>query len=170
MPPGRDEAEGSNRRMRSRTNRVNGVNGVNGVNRVNGINGIGKEPRMRGGGEKSFDQRVLLRRETQHQDGCRADDIEEDYEMPRLRGGGTEPSRVPASLLYLAGSTGRIPGGSITITQWNKMKPKKRMGGLLGIAVYGNKAGKAYIPERRHQEAQTDAGTGMFAAAEVNAE
>jgi len=79
-------------------------------------------------------------------------------EMPRLRGGGKPdhgPNRIPASLFYLAGATGRRPGQSITVDEWNGMKPKKRMGGLLGMAVFGNKGGKPYIPETRDQEVQT---------------
>lgn len=80
--------------------------------------------------------------------------------MPRLRGGGKPDRRtnlIPASLLYLAGSTGRRPGESITVDAWNSMKPKKRMGGLLGMAVFGYKGGKSYVPEKRDQEVQTEA-------------
>jgi hypothetical protein len=126
--------------------------------------------------------------------GCRARDVEEDdggyrdydtpqsylqrriyrldvivqltAQIPHLRGGGGEPSRVPASLLYLAGSTRRKPGKSISTAEWNSMKPKRRMGGLLGMAVYGSKAGKDYIPERRDQDVQTGAD---LTAAEVGA-
>ena len=80
-------------------------------------------------------------------------------QIPCLRGGGKSdrgPIRVPSSLLYLAGSTGRKVGDSVTIAEWNRMKPKKRMGGLLGMAVYGNKAGQPYIPRIRNQGAQAD--------------
>lgn len=81
-------------------------------------------------------------------------------QMPRLRGGAGEadrkPANVPASLLYLAGGTGRKPGQSISVESWNRMKPKKRMGGLLGMMVFGHNSGKSYIPETRNQEVQTD--------------
>ncbi|KAF2438603.1 hypothetical protein P171DRAFT_491261 [Karstenula rhodostoma CBS 690.94] len=78
-------------------------------------------------------------------------------EMPRLRGGGKhEHSRVPASLFYLAGATGRKPDESITVGAWNSMKPKKRTGGLLGMAMYGYKGGKSHIPKMRSEEAHTE--------------
>jgi hypothetical protein len=81
-------------------------------------------------------------------------------EMPRLRGGGGKPDRkaqrIPASLFYLASATGRKPDESITVDAWNSMKPKKRMGGLLGMAVYGYKGGKSYVPKTRDQEVQTE--------------
>jgi hypothetical protein len=60
--------------------------------------------------------------------------------MPRLRGGAGEPERVPAALYWLAGGRGR----PITVSSWKKQRGKKRMGGLLGMAVFGEKAGKEY--------------------------
>jgi hypothetical protein len=80
-------------------------------------------------------------------------------EMPFLRGGGKNdrrPQHIPASLFYLAGATGRKLDESATVDAWNRMKPKKRMGGLLGMAVYGYKGGKSYVPETRDQEVQTE--------------
>lgn len=78
-------------------------------------------------------------------------------EVPRLRGGGKpERNRIPASLFYLAGATGRKPGESITVDAWNRMKPKKRMGGLLGMAVSGYKGGKSYNPDTMDQGVQTE--------------
>jgi hypothetical protein len=67
----------------------------------------------------------------------------QDGPLPHLRGGAGSPGpadKVPATLFYLAG--GR--GSPITLSSWNKQKPKTRMGGLLGMAVYGRKAGTAY--------------------------
>ncbi|KAF2252199.1 hypothetical protein BU26DRAFT_252673 [Trematosphaeria pertusa] len=66
-------------------------------------------------------------------------------QIPCLRGGGaptfedTDP--LPLSLWWLAGGRGKKP---ITVAQWNSQKPKKRMGGLLGMAVFGLKAGTPY--------------------------
>jgi hypothetical protein len=62
--------------------------------------------------------------------------------LPRLRGGAgpSEPDRLPPTLFWLAGGRGK----PITMSSWNKQKPKKRMGGLLGMALYGRKAGTAY--------------------------
>lgn len=72
-----------------------------------------------------------------------------DY-VPRLRGGGGESHKglriledkdpVPAALWFFAGGKG-IP---ITKEQWNRQKPKKRAGGLLGVLMYGNRAGQPY--------------------------
>ncbi|KAJ4356638.1 uncharacterized protein N0V89_004674 [Didymosphaeria variabile] len=148
------------------------------------VNGVTKEPRMRGGGEDYFS--LPVRREArfdQHWYGWDHDcethpeeaphseryPLPEGYnlatcmnptsEIPHLRGGGNqsrEPKRIPASLFYLAGATGRKPEETITVDAWNKMKPKKRMGGLLGMAVFGNKGGKPYNPEKRDQEVQTE--------------
>lgn len=100
-------------------------------------------------------------RGNQRFDAC----MELTTQMPRLRGGGggggggksdRGPIHVPSSLLYLAGSTRRKPGESTTVNEWNRMKPKRRMGGLLGMAVYGHKVGQPYIPLCRNQEVQTD--------------
>ncbi|KAF1834684.1 hypothetical protein BDW02DRAFT_579370 [Decorospora gaudefroyi] len=66
--------------------------------------------------------------------------------IPSLRGGAGSPSalrdhkRLPPTLFWLAGGRGRIP----SVAGWRSQKPKKRMGGLLGMAVYGEKAGTPY--------------------------
>lgn len=152
---------------------------INGTGKGPNIRGGGEESLEQGGLRRGKS------RHWDEWNGCRASDVEEDdgghrdydtpqsylqrridrldvivqltAQIPHLRGGGGEPSRVPASLLYLAGSTRRKPGKSISTAEWNSMKPKRRMGGLLGMAVYGSKAGKHYIPERRDQDVQTGA-------------
>ncbi|KAL5459599.1 hypothetical protein PMIN06_002741 [Paraphaeosphaeria minitans] len=158
-----------------------------GMRRNGIVNGVGKDPRLRGGdGEEDYfslrerqvgwdedwkDGGTLLG-ETQHpQDKFHYKIFPGDYkldtcmhptaEIPSLRGGGgggkPARNRIPASLFYLAGATGRKPDESITVDAWNSMKPKKRMGGLLGMAMYGYKGGKSFVPETRDQEAQTNA-------------
>ncbi|KAJ4290603.1 hypothetical protein N0V90_010821 [Kalmusia sp. IMI 367209] len=81
--------------------------------------------------------------------------------MPRLRGGGKpnsdrRPNRIPASLFYLAGATRVKPEQSITVEQWNRQKPKKRIGGLPGMAVYGFHGAESWKAEMRDHEVQTD--------------
>ncbi|KAF2678593.1 hypothetical protein K458DRAFT_137349 [Lentithecium fluviatile CBS 122367] len=67
-----------------------------------------------------------------------------DREIPHLRGGGgfdlKDTDRVPATLWFLAGGRGH----PVTVSSWNKQKPKKRIGGLFGMAIYGHKAGTPY--------------------------
>jgi hypothetical protein len=64
-----------------------------------------------------------------------------------LRGGAGSPSalrdheRLPAGLFWLAGGRGK----PITAAAWKAQKPKKRMGGLVGVALYGTKAGMPYV-------------------------
>jgi hypothetical protein len=63
-----------------------------------------------------------------------------------LRGGAGSPSalrdneRVPPTLFWLAGGKGE----SIKTSSWKSHKPKKRMGGLLGMALHGLDAGTEY--------------------------
>ncbi|OAG02855.1 uncharacterized protein CC84DRAFT_1219798 [Paraphaeosphaeria sporulosa] len=151
------------------------------------VNGVGQGPRLRGGGEwedyfslpvrgvdwdedwvSDGDERTLLDEGQQPRDYFHCQVFPEGHkldicmhpttEIPRLRGGGKpKRNRIPASLFYMAGATGRRPNESITVDAWNSMKPKKRMGGLLGMAMYGYKSGKSYVPETRDQEVQTDA-------------
>ncbi|KAJ4984559.1 mitochondrial outer membrane protein [Stagonosporopsis vannaccii] len=54
--------------------------------------------------------------------------------FPHLRGGADTPGRVPTTLFWLAGGTGRKP---ITFGGWKQSRPKRRMGGLSGMAVFG---------------------------------
>lgn len=67
---------------------------------------------------------------------------------PRLRGGGIpgtwlNSARLPPTLYWLAGGRGK----SSTVKGWKKQRGKKRMSGLLGMAVYGSRAGMAYEAE-----------------------
>jgi hypothetical protein len=63
-----------------------------------------------------------------------------------LRAGAGSPSalrdyeRVPPTLFWLAGGKGK----SIRTSSWKSHKPKKRMGGLLGMALHGLDAGTEY--------------------------
>ncbi|KAF2011486.1 hypothetical protein BU24DRAFT_281925 [Aaosphaeria arxii CBS 175.79] len=84
---------------------------------------------------------------------------------PRLRGGGniiTRPSRpqpanpepplipdrrrlgnedtLPPGIFWLAGGVGE----PMTVAQWNRQKPSHRMGGLVGTAIHGRRAGMPY--------------------------
>ncbi|KAH7083739.1 hypothetical protein FB567DRAFT_447230 [Paraphoma chrysanthemicola] len=52
----------------------------------------------------------------------------------------SDADRVPEGLYWLAGGRGR----PITVASWKSQRPKKRMGGLLGMLVFGHKAGVAY--------------------------
>lgn len=79
-----------------------------------------------------------------------------EQHTPRLRGGGKseetksiaesiinfddDGARIPSLLWFLVGGT----GCPMTVGQWRKQKPKKRMSGVLGIAIYGRKAGMPY--------------------------
>jgi hypothetical protein len=64
--------------------------------------------------------------------------------VPNLRGGAGSTSpwkntdRLPPTLYWLAGGRGK----PLKVGSWKKQKPKKRMGGLLGMTLYGHKAGK----------------------------
>jgi hypothetical protein len=67
--------------------------------------------------------------------------------MPSLRGGGGESRNenpifgdreaLPGALWYLAGGRGK----PITVECWRRQKPKRRIDRLLGMAIYGEKAG-----------------------------
>lgn len=63
-----------------------------------------------------------------------------DQPVLGLRGGAGSRARVPASLYWLAGGTGR----PVTIGSWNKEKGRKRQGGLLGRVMYGARSGREY--------------------------
>ena len=60
---------------------------------------------------------------------------------PHLRGGAESPERTPPSLYWLAGGTGKKP---VSIEGWKQSRPKQRMGGLLGMAVFGSKYGQEF--------------------------
>lgn len=68
-------------------------------------------------------------------------------QIPILRGGAGSSSlgdldRLPAVLWFLSGSRSRgVPG---TVAAWKQQKPCCRMGGLLGMAVFGGKADEPY--------------------------
>jgi hypothetical protein len=61
--------------------------------------------------------------------------------VPHLRGGAESPERTPPSLYWLAGGTGKKP---VSIDGWKQSRPKQRMGGLLGMAVFGSRYGQEY--------------------------
>ncbi|KAF2790003.1 hypothetical protein K505DRAFT_365130 [Melanomma pulvis-pyrius CBS 109.77] len=67
--------------------------------------------------------------------------------IPSLRGGSgglrdrlQDSDVLPSGLWYLAGGT----EAPITVRQWRRQRPKRRMGGLLGMAIFGRRAGMAY--------------------------
>lgn len=71
--------------------------------------------------------------------------------IPHLRGGAGLPSpsvdpadKIPPTIFYLAGGT-RKP---ITFRGWAQNRPKKRSGGLLGMAVFGRRYGREYEGDR----------------------
>jgi hypothetical protein len=69
-----------------------------------------------------------------------------DQNIIGLRGGGpnlSDESHVPRTLWYLAGGRGRPS----TVASWKKQKPSKRTSGLLGMVLYGLKAGTPYKSE-----------------------
>ncbi|KAF2126549.1 hypothetical protein P153DRAFT_79673 [Dothidotthia symphoricarpi CBS 119687] len=65
---------------------------------------------------------------------------------PHLRGGAGSPSTLhdrdtlPPALFWLAG--GRGP--PVSVRAWRQQRPERRMGGLVGRAVFGVRAGRAY--------------------------
>ncbi|KAF2632966.1 hypothetical protein BU25DRAFT_454120 [Macroventuria anomochaeta] len=60
--------------------------------------------------------------------------------FPHLRGGAEPPDRIPPTLFWLAGGKGK----PISFSGWKQSRPKQRMGGLFGMAVFGDKHGKEY--------------------------
>lgn len=69
--------------------------------------------------------------------------ISPPHSLPTLRGGaggGDSSIRLPPTLFWLAGGKGK----PVSIGGWKKTRGKKRMGGLLGLAAYGARAGKGY--------------------------
>lgn len=71
--------------------------------------------------------------------------------FPHLRGGAGSQQRTPPTLFWLAGGTGRK---SISFSGWKKSRPKQRMGGLFGMAVFGDRHGQDY-------ETPTSSGAGV---------
>lgn len=61
--------------------------------------------------------------------------------IAHLRGGAGSGERIPPTLFWLAGGTGRKP---ITFSSWTKSRPGQRMGGLFGMAVFGDKYGQEF--------------------------
>ncbi|KAF2851555.1 hypothetical protein T440DRAFT_507412 [Plenodomus tracheiphilus IPT5] len=65
-----------------------------------------------------------------------------------LRGGAGSPTpstfsvedKLPPTLFWLAGGKGR----PTSVAGWKKSRPEKRMGGLLGMAMFGRRAGVGY--------------------------
>jgi hypothetical protein len=66
--------------------------------------------------------------------------------FPQLRGGAESPDKIPSTLFWLAGGTGRKP---ISFSSWKQSRPKKRMGGLFGMAVFGDKYDQDYTMEAK---------------------
>ncbi|KAF3053883.1 N-acetylglucosaminyl-phosphatidylinositol de-N-acetylase [Didymella keratinophila] len=64
--------------------------------------------------------------------------------FPQLRGGAESPDKIPPTLFWLAGGTGRKP---ISFSGWKQSRPKQRMGGLFGMAVFGDKYGQEHKME-----------------------
>lgn len=73
--------------------------------------------------------------------------------IPHLRGGAESPERVNPVLFWLAGGTGKEP---ISINGWKQSRPKRRMGGLFGMAVFGSKAGQEYNMQANVQVSAND--------------
>lgn len=65
---------------------------------------------------------------------------------PQLRGGAESPDKIPPTLSWLAGGTGRKP---ISFSGWKQSRPKQRMGGLVGMTVFGDKYGQEYKVEAK---------------------
>ncbi|KAF1933319.1 uncharacterized protein M421DRAFT_395301 [Didymella exigua CBS 183.55] len=61
--------------------------------------------------------------------------------IPYLRGGAESPDKMPPTLFWLAGGTGRKP---ISFSGWKQSRPKQRTGGLFGMAVFGGNYGQEY--------------------------
>ena len=64
----------------------------------------------------------------------------------QLRGGAESPDKIPPTLFWLAGGTGRKP---ISFSGWKQSRPKQRMGGLFGMAVFGDRYGQEYKVEAK---------------------
>ncbi|CBX96534.1 hypothetical protein IAQ61_005599 [Plenodomus lingam] len=69
------------------------------------------------------------------------------WPFPGLRGGAGSRSstfsstdRLPPTLFWLSGGKGR----PMTVAGWRRLRSKKRMGGLVGMAVFGRRAGVEY--------------------------
>jgi hypothetical protein len=60
--------------------------------------------------------------------------------VPTLRGGSGSAVRLSPTLYWLAGGRGQ----PVKTSSWKKQKEKKRVGGWLGMALYGVKAGMEY--------------------------
>lgn len=84
--------------------------------------------------------------------------------VPLLRGGAESPERTPPSLYWLAGGTGKKP---VSIDGWKQSRPKQRMGGLLGMAVFGSKYGQKF---KVQANISGDLGTECSASVKVTVE
>lgn len=79
---------------------------------------------------------------------------------PSLRGGAGATSdlkdtdRLSQTLYWLAGGTGKK---QITVASWKTQRAKQRMGGLVGMAVYGKRVGTAYANETQVDNATSEA-------------
>ncbi|KZM26521.1 hypothetical protein ST47_g2344 [Ascochyta rabiei] len=71
------------------------------------------------------------------------------HPFPHLRGGAASPDNIPPTLFWLAGGKGK----PVSSNGWKQSRPKQRMGGLFGMAVfgknYGNKYGNSVNQENR---------------------
>ncbi|KAF9700068.1 hypothetical protein EKO04_001990 [Ascochyta lentis] len=60
--------------------------------------------------------------------------------FPHLRGGAASPDDIPPTLFWLAGGKGK----PVSFSGWKQSRPKQRMGGLFGMAVFGKNYGTKY--------------------------
>ncbi|KAB2108458.1 hypothetical protein AG0111_0g2986 [Alternaria gaisen] len=80
-----------------------------------------------------------------------------------LRGGTGSPSalrgyeRLPPTLFWLAGGRGK----PVTTVSWKTQRPKKRMNGLLGMALHGLDAGTEYREKARTRDNGMSTGIGQ---------
>ncbi|KAF2746041.1 hypothetical protein M011DRAFT_478433, partial [Sporormia fimetaria CBS 119925] len=117
-----------------------------------GRRNVSPEPTPRRNTEPAVIKRSTLQERSHADASAQQTASHSQQHTPRLRGGGrsmkcfivpglsNDDTSLPRSLWYLAGGRGK----PITVGQWRAQKPKKRMGGLLGMALYGSKAGKPY--------------------------
>lgn len=66
--------------------------------------------------------------------------------FPQLRGGAESRNKVPPTLFWLAGGTGRKP---ISFGGWKQSRPGQRIGGLFGMAIFGDRYGQKYKVEAK---------------------
>ncbi|KAF1921465.1 hypothetical protein BDU57DRAFT_510281 [Ampelomyces quisqualis] len=82
--------------------------------------------------------------------------------VPTLRGGAASAVRLPPTLYWLAGGT----GAPVTIDAWQKRKGRRRMGGMLGLAIYGAQAGTLYTDSQDSQSSLSPSSASMKTSTE----